>query len=796
MPLITYSDGDTYDGDLVDDVRHGQGTYTWANGNVYSGTWADGDREGQGTLTKANGNVYAGTWVDGDREGQGTFTWSDGDVYVGAWADGDREGQGTLTKANGNVYAGTWVDGDREGQGTFTWSDGAVYSGAWVDSAKTGEGTYTWPNGDSYTGTFVDGDRTGQGTLIVANGDAYTGTFINGTATGGITAGEIPYFVGTATVEKTKTGVTTTDALLYGSTKAWANNNTYDNGTSTTITYSFSGTSDLHLFDDSYDPDTVVYKTHAFSVAQQAAVKLALEQISNVADVTFVEVAETAAEVGTIRYGFTDFLSENNSGSAFAYMPSSSPRSGDIWFKVNSNKLQKAGGIDVAFERGTDHMFKTLLHETGHALGLKHPHEAGEGEVTMPAGLDQRNYSLMSYSDPENSSYRDVDGNKAYAISFTPMVYDIAALQHLYGAAVHNADDTVYKYDPDKPFAEAIWDSGGYDTLDLSDFKKGATISLVPGAYSTIVVNDWTMTHNLGIAFGTTIEKVIGGSGNDIIKGNAANNTLYGSAGDDTLTGGVGYDTLVGGIGADTFVYAKGDGNDVIIGFEEGVDQISYSGFTAAEQAKFTTSTADGGVTLITLTDGSTLLKRAELAEQHDLTGTVLSRGGGALSDVVVTADLSDANWQVTDTSAATGKFGLKIDSGSNLKLLSDMTHTNASPTNAITAEDALEALRLSIGLNKTDGSSAAFDYMAADFNKDGKVTPQDALDIHKYVLGLGDLTADWVFVDSTGDYSDITKANVAFTEGVSVAALSANLDIAMTGILLGDVNDTYSDFV
>ena len=124
------------------------------------------------------------------------------------------------------------------------------------------------------------------------------------------------------------------------------------------------------------------------------------------------------------------------------------------------------------------------------------------------------------------------------------------------------------------------------------------------------------------------------------------------------------------------------------------------------------------------------------------------------------------------------------------------MTHTNGSPTNAITAEDALEALRLSIGLNKTDGSSVAFDYMAADFNKDGKVTPQDALDIHKYALGLGDLTADWVFVDSTGDYSDITKAKVAFTEGVSVAALSANLDIAMTGILLGDVNDTYSDFV
>ena len=59
-----------------------------------------------------------------------------------------------------------------------------------------------------------------------------------------------------------------------------------------------------------------------------------------------------------------------------------------------------------------------------------------------------------------------------------------------------------------------------------------------------------------------------------------------------------------------------------------------------------------------------------------------------------------------------------------------------------------------------------------------------------------GDLTAGWVFVDSTGDYSAITKANVAFTEGVRVAALSASLDIAMTGILLGDVNDTYTGYL
>ena len=166
------------------------------------------------------------------------------------------------------------------------------------------------------------------------------------------------------------------------------------------------------------------------------------------------------------------------------------------------------------------------------------------------------------------------------------------------------------------------------------------------------------------------------------------------------------------------------------------------------------------------------------------------------LEDVVVTADLTAANWQVTDTSAATGKFGLKIDSGFNLKLLADMTHTNGSPTNAITAEDALEALRLSVGLAKTDGTNTAYDYMAADFNKNGKVTPQDALDILKYSLGLRDLDTDWKFIDSAGDYSGITKSSVSYTEGVSVAAMTADLDVAMMGILLGDVNDTYTGYL
>ena len=320
-----------------------------------------------------------------------------GDTYRGSVRNGDRHGEGTYTWTDGDVYTGAWVDGSRTGEGTFTWaSSGDVYTGTFVDGALTGEGTYTWTNGDVYTGAWVDGSRTGEGTLTWATGDVYTGTFVDGIASGGLSAGEIPYFVGTATVEKLKTDISTTDAILYDTPKAWASNKTYDNGTSTTITYSFAGTSDLYLFEDGYDvPDPKVDLIFAMSTSQQAAVRLALDQFSNVADLTFVEVQETALEVGTLRFAFTDYqyLSSvtGDQFAGWASIPENSAGAGDVWITSDD--------IDKTFERGSDYTFATLIHEIGHAIGLDHPFDGIDQLVTSQ---DFSNYTLMSYTDPEN----------------------------------------------------------------------------------------------------------------------------------------------------------------------------------------------------------------------------------------------------------------------------------------------------------------------------------------------------------------------------------------------------------
>ena len=120
------------------------------------------------------------------------------------------------------------------------------------------------------------------------------------------------------------------------------------------------------------------------------------------------------------------------------------------------------------------------------------------------------------------------------------MVCDIAALQHLYGAAAYNEFDPVYKYDPGKPVLEAIWGSGDMDTLDFNDFMKSCPVDLALGGYSTNTFAEWTMTDNLGITYGAVIENAIGGGGKDTIAGNSVANIPFGGSGagaKDILTG-------------------------------------------------------------------------------------------------------------------------------------------------------------------------------------------------------------------------------------------------------------------
>jgi Ca2+-binding RTX toxin-like protein len=328
------------------------------------------------------------------------------------------------------------------------------------------------------------------------------------------------------------------DALLVPGTPHWSGR---------VITYSFM----------TYVPNYYAWNAEErnyfapFNATQKNAARRALRLWSEVSGLRFVEVSNAGAG-GIIRFG-TAVL---GAGSAHAYYPANNPTGGDVWLDNNTstNYYQNNGSFG----------FLTLIHEIGHALGLKHPgnYNAGGGGSPgpyLPYWADNNQYTVMSYNQhPSMGVYPQ-----------TPMLFDLAAIQYLYGANYNTrTGNNTYYATSGSAFVHTIWDAGGRDTISAANQFFNARINLNPGTFSSIgpYTNGsffYRATNNLAIAFGVAIENAIGGAGYDTLIGNARNNYLSGSAGNDTLYGGAGSDTLIGGTGDNTLY--GGTGNDIYI---------------------------------------------------------------------------------------------------------------------------------------------------------------------------------------------------------------------------------------
>jgi serralysin len=201
-----------------------------------------------------------------------------------------------------------------------------------------------------------------------------------------------------------------------------------------------------------------------------------------------------------------------------------------------------------------------MLHELGHGLGLKHSGNVSENETPpfLSAALDTQDYTIMSYNHGAYSS--------ATAPS-TPMILDIAALHHMYGANhAYNAGNSIYSYNGGSLVA-TLWDGGGSDTISSVGYSGNATIDLREGVNSVSHIGN---TH-LWNAFGANIENAQTGGGSDTVTGNALANTVESNGGNDTVNGRAGNDVLFGGDGNDSV--RGGNDNDFING-NMGADQV------------------------------------------------------------------------------------------------------------------------------------------------------------------------------------------------------------------------------
>jgi Ca2+-binding RTX toxin-like protein len=330
------------------------------------------------------------------------------------------------------------------------------------------------------------------------------------------------------------------------------------------------------------------------NTTQQAAARAALKMDSSVVNLTFSEITETSTSHAALR-----FASSDDPSTAWAYFPSTSAEGGDAWFNKSSGSYSKPLKGNYAY--------LTFIHEIGHALGLKHPHEVEGSFGAMPADRDSMEYTVMSYRSYVGASTTTGYTNETGGFAQSLMMYDIAALQELYGANFSsNGGNTTYKWSPTTgemfidgvgqgaPVAnrifQTVWDGGGTDVYDFSNYSTPLKIDLRPGEWTTTSTTQLAKLSSDGshVAVGnianalqfhadarSLIENAIGGAGNDTLIGNYVANLLNGGAGDDRLIGGGGDDTLDGGLGTDTAVFTGQRSQYTVVRLADGSLQIA-----------------------------------------------------------------------------------------------------------------------------------------------------------------------------------------------------------------------------
>jgi hypothetical protein len=259
--------------------------------------------------------------------------------------------------------------------------------------------------------------------------------------------------------------------------------------------------------------------------------------------------------------------------------------------------------------------------------------------------------------------------------------------------------------------------------------------------------------------------------------------------------------------------YSLGEGSDSALSINADTGEVTLStdpDYETQSEYEFTVFATDAA--------GNRSAEHAVTVSINDLddssvSGKVYHWGSQTMLDNVSIKihSQTDGEMMSSDVTDLSGTFAMTGLAAGDVTLTVERDAQDVNDSQAITYDDVVAALKMAVGLNPNaimnghQNAVTPYQFIAADINKDGRITSFDALSILRMSLSEPDaIEQEWMFVTESADFwneyaidvddvFNIDKSSVEWDSDPTAMTLTHPDEMNFVGVLLGDVDNSWS---